>query len=213
MFSELYRKIILEQAERIERENAEYDPLPYRRVVCSDTDFYNKYLAPLNKDKKLLISRFQKNTFRVEGYYEDIKKFFNSFKVDKDFLEKPSDFEVVAPAFTLADREYTHGMNLDEGFRPIEAFDKLATMSMNNLTRSIICGRWYDFYEVLPKAQFPTRVKKCAPKRIGELLDTYLKDNNIEKDGLYVVVEFFVNCEFLQAANGRLQENSTTIVM
>lgn len=210
MFNELYRKIILQEAER---QNAQYDPLPYRRAISTDTEFYNKYLAPLNEDHKLLISRFQKNTFRVEGQYEDVKKFFNKLKVDKDFLEKPSDFEVVAPQFTLADREYTHGMNLDEGFRPIEAFDKLATMSMNNLTRSIICGRWYDFYELLPNASYTTRVKKCAPKKIAEYLDSYLKDNNIIKDGLYIVVEFFVNCEFLQPANSRLEENSRTIVM
>lgn len=213
MFQDLYRKIILEEAAKEVRQNAQYDPHPFVRAISNDTDFYKKYLAPLNKDGKLLISRFQKNTFRVEGYYEDVKPFFNKLKVDKDFLEKPSDFELVAPQFTLADKEYTHNMNLDEGFRPIEAFDKLATMSMNNLTRSIICGRWYDFYEVKTGASFATRVKKCAPKRIVELLDNYLKDNNIEKEGLYVVVEFFVNCEFLQAANSRLEQNSETIVM
>ena len=144
MFDELYRKIILEEAERVERQNAEFDPRPYQRVVCGDTDFYNRYLLPLNKDGKLLISRFQKNTFRVEGYYEDIKTFFEKLKVDKDFLEKPADFEVVAPMFTLADKEYTHNYNLDEGFRPVEAFDKIATMSMNNLSRSVVCGRWFD---------------------------------------------------------------------
>lgn len=213
MFDDLYRKIILEEAERVERQNAEFDPLKFRRVVADDTDFYNRYLLPLNKDGKLLISRFQKNTFRVEGYYEDVKKFFNSLKVDKDFLEKPADFEVVAPMFTLADKEYTHGMNLDEGFRPIEAFDKLATMSMNNLTRSIVCGRWYDFYELQKDASFRTRIKRCTPKDLIKSLDFFLETHSINKDGLYIVVEFFVNCDFLKPANSRMDENSTTIIM
>ena len=213
MFDELYRKIILEEAERVQRQNAEFDPRPYKRVVSDDTDFYNRYLLPLNKDGKLLISRFQKNTFRVEGYYEDIKTFFEKLKVDKDFLEKPADFELVAPMFTLADKEYTHNYNLDEGFRPVEAFDKIATMSINNLSRSVVCGRWFDFYEQVKDAPYPTRIKRCKPKDLLKSLDAFLDTRNINKDGLYVVVEFFVNCEFLQAANGRLDQNSTTIVM
>lgn len=213
MFDELYKKIILEEAERVERQNAQFDPIKFRRAVADDTDFYNRYLLPLNKDGKLLISRFQKNTFRVEGYYDEIVTFFNKLKVDKDFLEKPSDFEVVAPMFTLADKVYTHGMNLDEGFRPIEAFDKLATMSMNNLTRSIVCGRWYDFYELQKDANFKTRVKRCTPKDLVKFLNDFLDTHNIDKNGLYIVVEFFVNCDFLKPANSRMDENSTTVVM
>lgn len=213
-FDKLYRKIILEETAKEVRQNAEWNPYPLPPNACiGDTDFYKRYLAPLDPNKKLIISRFQKNTFRVEGNYQDVKAFLNKLKVDKDFLEKPSDFEVVAPAFSLADKAYTHIKNLDEGFRPVEAFDQLATMSYNNLTRSIICGRWYDFFELLPNAKYPTRIKKCAPKKLVEYLEEFLKTNNIDKERTYIVVEFFVNCDFLRPANSRLEQNSTTIVM
>lgn len=202
-FDDLYRKIILEDSIQ---EDWDKFQTRYIKQIDNDDQFFEEYILPISD--KVNTHKSLENTFRVQGKYTDVIDFLKKFKVDKKFLENPQEFQLIAPMIVLSTNYFEHKNQFNEGFLPNEAFDKYSTMVNNNLTHTIVQGRWQNFYQKLEEFDYQTRVKTCTPKQLINHIKHLLELNNItDTKDLYLCLQFYINCRGVW--NGRLDEHST----
>lgn len=196
-FNEYINTIILESVEN----SIDQDEKRIREVYhCNE--FFNRYLVPLtekinsskkNFDLELIVTKQRQNVFLVTGAVVDVMKFFNDFKIDEAFMEKPEDFRIFAPQYLLLEiADDIHYMGRGEMW-PKQDYNIPSTHDIDNKlgVRSTIFGKWFSFYEDDAKG---FKLKGVKPKDLNKNFRKMKKEQAID-DNTIVSVEFAVNCE------------------
>lgn len=188
--NDIYNKLIFENSED-----------QWIRKITKDSEFFDNYLKPLFDVACVEIVKARLNTFRIGGWFKDLKIALEKFKVDKFYW----DDEILGKPFTLYSPmiifggDVTHFMNRDEGY-PVDTVDCNSLYASQNRNRAQMEGRWYE-----PKVldykklgfDYPVRAKSATPVELIKMIEVLMEEQNRNPEFTFVVVEFVLNCENL----------------
>lgn len=179
------KNIILEQVTEDKDEK-------YIKLVYHCNEFYNRYLVDLAEKCEIGVTKQRNNVFLAIGTFKNITKYFNELKVDEMFMEDPSQFAICAPMYCFNDKSFEHKMQRGEGYQPPIVKDGVVTThEVDNDFRSIIYGRWFDFFENEKKNE---KLLKIEPSKFKKYIKNIQKKNKLSDDDI-IYIEFSVNCE------------------
>jgi hypothetical protein len=203
-FNNLYSKIISEMTNS-RLDDKDINEKNYTTAFISSIhrtdDFYNAYIANNALKSKIFAGKDGENFFILFGYLKNIKDFLKSFKVDNEFIEKPENFEVFGPMYTLDDDKYAELLHTGdcEYFVP-ESNNTPCLNELSNIMRRIPRGRWYDIKQSIKNeasgVEIPYKIKSISPIDLSKTLDEIITD----RDKAFFV-KFGVNCEGLSNIN------------
>lgn len=178
----LIKNVILEQVTDDKDEK-------YIKLIYHCNEFYNKYLVDLADECNIGVTKQRNNVFLTYGTVANLIKYFDKLKVDEMFMEDPKEFSILAPMYSFGDD--THLMQRGEAF-PITGSEQVPTThDVDNKVRSIVYGRWNDFYQNEKNGQ---KLLKVQPSKFKKYIKDVQKLFKLDEDS-YMFIEFSVNCE------------------
>lgn len=180
----LIKTIVLEQVTEDKDEK-------YIKFVYHCNEFYNRYLVDLAEKNNVAVSKQRNNVFLAIGSFDNIIKYFSTLKVDELFMEDPSKFTIISPIYCFNDDQYAHNMQRGELFPSTTYDNAVTTHDVDNKVRSIVYGKWMDFYQNEKRGQ---KLLTIEPSKFKKYIKEVQKKFELNDDDI-IYIEFSVNCE------------------
>lgn len=134
-------------------------------------DFYMQVLAPAADKHVIRLYKENENTFVCGGAVGELKKFFSSIKVTKDYLENPKDFLFYDPMFCYGDTKQRFPIDATDGMEHLSKYGVPTGLEDGIANGGVIRGRWFGFApnqdNRFLKSIKPTDIDKTVFKKLG----------------------------------------------
>lgn len=190
--SVIWQDILASKSDDGNEKAAEQDP-GWIKSICDSNYFFLRYLKDAAEKCNVIPTKQMENMFVLYGNLDDLMKFLKSFKVDKDYMENPSEFLMYTPVFMFGDQN--HGLNVDERFPEIDymRYGVSNTHDLENRLAQTFDGTWIDLY----RGEGPKRVRigKIKPADLAVELKNavdLVNPGHGKNDPIWLKVE--INC-------------------
>lgn len=200
-FNQLFNKIIFENTEEEQQYNK------YIQAINTSDAFFRTYIQTLAEKCQITPIKTRYNVFRLYGIIENIINFFNTFKVNKQFMPDTSKFQILAPLISFCENEHRYNKNNSFLTGPLGTQGETLNTYLDNTLETFnnqkeinknIYGKWFDLitYKAIQNDQTLNEIQKAlTPKQTANALKEITKLFKQIDNPIYI--EFTVNTEKL----------------